>query len=53
MEHATFGGNQCGTSRTTTSYQMKKGRVVVLDMEMNDVKQKKAHPSIVARYVFI
>ncbi|KAL6230602.1 hypothetical protein BDW75DRAFT_63281 [Aspergillus navahoensis] len=53
VEHATFSGNQYGTSKRTITDQMAKGLVVVLDIEMNGVKQTKANPSIDARYVFI
>jgi len=53
VEHATFGGNQYGTSKKTIEDQMAKGLVVVLDIEMNGVKQMKANSSIDARYVFI
>ncbi|OQD75821.1 hypothetical protein PENDEC_c006G01399 [Penicillium decumbens] len=53
VEHATFGGNQYGTSKKTIEDQRAKGLVVVLDIEMNGVKQMKANSSIDARYVFI
>ncbi|KAJ5084714.1 guanylate kinase [Penicillium alfredii] len=53
VEHATFGANQYGTSRRTIADQNAKGLVVVLDIEMNGVKQMKANSSIDARYVFI
>jgi guanylate kinase len=53
VEHAVFGGNQYGTSKRTIADQMAKGLVVVLDIEMNGVKQMKADSSIDARYVFI
>ncbi|KAJ5636603.1 guanylate kinase [Penicillium longicatenatum] len=53
VEHAKFGGNQYGTSQQTISDQIAKGRVVVLDIEMDGVKQMKANPSIDARYIFI
>ncbi|CEL08204.1 hypothetical protein ASPCAL11355 [Aspergillus calidoustus] len=53
VEHATFSGNQYGTSKQTIMDEMAKGLVVVLDIEMQGVKQMKANPSIDARYVFI
>ncbi|KAJ5929152.1 Guanylate kinase [Penicillium verhagenii] len=53
VEHATFGGNQYGTSQQTISDQIAKGRIVLLDIEMHGVKQMKANPSIDARYIFI
>ncbi|RAH62177.1 hypothetical protein BO85DRAFT_445599 [Aspergillus piperis CBS 112811] len=37
----------------TISDQMEKCRVIVLDIEMNGVKQMKASSSIDARYLFI
>ncbi|PWY76912.1 P-loop containing nucleoside triphosphate hydrolase protein [Aspergillus eucalypticola CBS 122712] len=53
VEHATFSGDQYVTSKRTISDQIEKGPVVVLDIEMNGVRQMKANPSIDARYVFI
>lgn len=52
VEHAKFGGNRYGTSKMTIEEQTKKGRVVVLDIEMEGVKQIK-QSSIDARYIFI
>ena len=53
VEYASFSGNQYGTSKAAIAQQMEKGLVVVLDIEMNGVKQVKANPGIDARYVFI
>ncbi|KAJ5698164.1 Guanylate kinase [Penicillium macrosclerotiorum] len=53
VEHATFGSNQYGTSKQTIADQTAKGRIVVLDIEMNGVKQMKSNSGIDARYVFI
>ncbi|KAF9892259.1 hypothetical protein FE257_002036 [Aspergillus nanangensis] len=53
VEHATFGGNHYGTSKQTIADQIAKGLVVVLDIEMEGVKQMRANDSIDARYVFI
>lgn len=53
VEHTIFNGNQYGTSRRTSSDRIAKGRIVVLDIEINGVKQMKANPRIDARYVFI
>ncbi|CEO58466.1 Putative Guanylate kinase [Penicillium brasilianum] len=53
VEHAVFGENHYGTSKRTIADQVAKGLVVVLDIEMNGVKQMKADSSIDARYVFI
>ncbi|KAJ0417941.1 P-loop containing nucleoside triphosphate hydrolase protein [Aspergillus carlsbadensis] len=53
VEHATFSGNQYGTSKRTIADQMAKGLVVILDIEMQGIKQMKANSSIDARYVFI
>ncbi|KAI0125051.1 guanylate kinase [Xylariales sp. AK1849] len=52
VEHAKFGSNRYGTSKATIEEQTKKGRVVVLDIEMEGVKQIKAS-TMSARYVFI
>ncbi|OAA57448.1 guanylate kinase [Niveomyces insectorum RCEF 264] len=42
VEHAQFGGNRYGTSKQTVADQAAKGRVVVLDIEMEGVKQIQA-----------
>ncbi|KAK8146382.1 hypothetical protein G3M48_003174 [Beauveria asiatica] len=52
VEHAEFSGNRYGTSKMTIEEQTKKGRIVLLDIEMEGVKQIK-NSSIAARYVFI
>ncbi|KAI5925512.1 guanylate kinase [Camillea tinctor] len=52
VEHAQFGSNRYGTSKATIEEQSAKGRVVVLDIEMEGVKQIKQSP-ISARYVFV
>ncbi|KID76740.1 Guanylate kinase [Metarhizium brunneum] len=52
VEHAQFGGNRYGTSKMTIEDQTKKGKVVLLDIEMEGVKQIK-QSSIAARYIFI
>ncbi|KAL7934878.1 guanylate kinase [Trichoderma chlorosporum] len=52
VEHATFGRNRYGTSKMTIEEQTKKGKVVLLDIEMEGVKQIKKS-GIDARYVFI
>lgn len=52
VEHAKFGGNRYGTSKATIEEQTAKGRVVVLDIEMEGVKQIKKS-AIDARYIFI
>ena len=49
---AQFGGNHYGTSKATIEEQTAKGKVVVLDIEMEGVKQIKA-TGFPARYVFI
>jgi guanylate kinase len=52
IEHAQFGSNLYGTSKMTIGEQSAKGKIVVLDIEMEGVKQvKKSH--IDARFVFI
>ncbi|KAL2889920.1 Guanylate kinase [Ceratocystis lukuohia] len=52
VEWAQFGGNCYGTSKMTIEEQTAKGKLVVLDIEMEGVKQVK-NSSISARYVFI
>ncbi|KAK3353258.1 guanylate kinase-like protein [Lasiosphaeria hispida] len=52
VESAQFGDNFYGTSKATIEQQTKSGKVVVLDIEMEGVKQIKAS-GIEARYVFI
>ncbi|POR38357.1 Guanylate kinase [Tolypocladium paradoxum] len=52
VEHAKFSGNRYGTSKMTIEEQTNKGKVVLLDIEMEGVKQIK-QSSISARYVFI
>ncbi|KAK0389812.1 hypothetical protein NLU13_3385 [Sarocladium strictum] len=52
VEHAKFGGNRYGTSKATIEEQTAKGRVVLLDIEMEGVKQIK-QCGMDARYVFI
>lgn len=53
VEHAQFGSNRYGTSKATIEAQAAKGRVTVLDIEMEGVKQIQASGSIDARFVFI
>ncbi|TFA99339.1 Guanylate kinase [Trichoderma ghanense] len=52
VENAKYGRNRYGTSKMTIEEQTKKGKVVVLDIEMEGVKQIK-QSGISARYVFI
>jgi guanylate kinase len=49
---AQFGDNLYGTSKATIEEQSAKGKIVVLDIEMEGVKQIKAS-GFPARYVFI
>lgn len=53
MEHAYFSGNHYGTSKQTIADQMARGLVVVLDIEMDGVRQIQENRAIDARYVFI
>ncbi|KAB8300908.1 hypothetical protein EYC80_002834 [Monilinia laxa] len=54
VEHAKFGGNRYGTSRRMIEEKRGEGKVVVLDIEMEGVKQIRAlQPPFAARYVFI
>lgn len=52
VEHARFGGNCYGTSKQAVRDQAAGGQVVVLDIEMEGVKQLKKS-DIAARYVFV
>ncbi|OXV08853.1 hypothetical protein Egran_03384 [Elaphomyces granulatus] len=52
IEYAQFGDNLYGTSKATIEEQSAKGQVVVLDIEMEGVKQIKAS-GFPARYVFV
>ncbi|KAI0428120.1 guanylate kinase [Xylaria sp. FL1042] len=52
VEHAQFGSNRYGTSKATIEEQTAKGKVVVLDIEMEGVKQIRKS-NIDARFVFI
>ncbi|KFY39620.1 hypothetical protein V495_05865 [Pseudogymnoascus sp. VKM F-4514 (FW-929)] len=52
VEHAQFGGNRYGTSRAMIERLTKEGKVVILDIEMEGVKQIK-NTTLDARYVFI
>ncbi|KAI3328013.1 guanylate kinase [Xylariaceae sp. AK1471] len=52
IEHAKFGSNRYGTSKSTIEEQTAKGRVVVLDIEMEGVKQIRKG-SLDARFVFV
>lgn len=52
VEHAQFGSNRYGTSKRTIEEQSAKGRVVVLDIEIEGVKQVRKS-DLGARYVFI
>ncbi|KAI0484386.1 P-loop containing nucleoside triphosphate hydrolase protein [Xylariaceae sp. FL0804] len=53
LESARFGSNCYGTSRQTVAEQSAGGRVVVLDIEMEGVKQIQASGGLNARYVFV
>lgn len=52
VESAQFGSNFYGTSKATIAEQSARGRVVVLDIEMEGVKQVQ-RSDIAARYVFV
>lgn len=55
MEHAQFGGNFYGTSVATIQAIGAEGRTCILDIEMEGVKQIKAHPTFKksARFLFL
>ncbi|KAK2735963.1 hypothetical protein FQN57_001036 [Myotisia sp. PD_48] len=52
IEHAVFGGNHYGTSTQAVREVRDKGRICVLDIEMEGVKQVK-RTDLNARFVFI
>ncbi|KAL2139240.1 hypothetical protein VTI28DRAFT_5472 [Corynascus sepedonium] len=52
LENAQFGDNFYGTSKATIEEQTAKGKIVVLDIEVEGVKQIRAS-GFPARYVFI
>ncbi|KAI1328568.1 guanylate kinase [Xylariaceae sp. FL0255] len=52
VEHAQFNNNRYGTSKATIAEQAAKGQIVLLDIEMEGVKQMRKS-DISARYVFI
>lgn len=52
VEHAQFGSNRYGTSKRTIQEQTAKGRVVVLDIEIEGVKQVR-NSDLDPRYVFV
>lgn len=52
VEHAKFGSNRYGTSKKTIEEQSAKGKVVVLDIEIEGVKQVRKS-DLDCRYVFL
>lgn len=52
VEHAKFGGNRYGTSKLMIEDLQKEGKIVILDIEMEGVKQIK-NTNLDARFVFI
>ncbi|KAF2271329.1 guanylate kinase [Westerdykella ornata] len=54
VEHATFGGNQYGTSVEAVRRIAEEGRVCILDIEMEGVKQVANHPTFPRpRFLFL
>lgn len=53
IEWAVYSGNHYGTSKGTVVQQTAKGRLVILDIDMQGAKLVKADPTLQARYVFI
>jgi len=53
VEHAFFNGNYYGTSRQTIADQTAKGLAIILEVDMEGVKQIKTDPTFDARYVFV
>lgn len=52
LEHAVFGGNMYGTSRASVAMVANQGKICILDIDMQGVKQIK-QSGLKARYVFI
>ncbi|GMT26756.1 hypothetical protein PFISCL1PPCAC_18053, partial [Pristionchus fissidentatus] len=52
LEHATFGGNTYGTSKKSVNDVLSSGRICVLDVELQGVRNLKAALSD-AKYIFI
>ena len=52
LEHAVFSGNMYGTSRAAVAVVAAEGKVCILDIDMQGVKQLKTS-GLVAKYVFI
>ncbi|KAI9773831.1 MAG: hypothetical protein M1840_006056 [Geoglossum simile] len=53
IEHATFSKHSYGTSLAALDAVAATGKTCVLDIEMEGVKQIKAHPDIDARFLFV
>ncbi|KAK5627768.1 hypothetical protein RRF57_003483 [Xylaria bambusicola] len=53
VEYTSFSGNYYGTSKHAIEEQTAKGLIVVLDIEVQGVKQMRARTGFDARYVFI
>jgi guanylate kinase len=53
VEYETFNGHYYGTGKQTIAEQSAKGLVIVLDVEMQGVKQIKSNRRVDARDVFI
>lgn len=53
FEHTELNGNYYGTSKQTVTDQRAKGRIVLLDIDVNGARQIKHKPDFDARYVFI
>ncbi|KAL6796310.1 guanylate kinase [Trichoderma sp. SZMC 28013] len=53
VEYTYFSGNHYGTSKNTITDQMAKGLVVVLEIDIEGVKQMREASVIDARYIFI
>ncbi|KAJ8125742.1 hypothetical protein O1611_g7897 [Lasiodiplodia mahajangana] len=53
VEYTVFGGHYYGTSKRTVTEQSAKGLIVLLDIELQWVRQMRIHAGIDARYVFV
>ena len=52
LEHAVFGGNMYGTSRTSVAKVANQGKICILDIDMQGVKQIK-QSGLKARFAFL
>lgn len=53
LEHTYFSGHYYGTSKATVTRQLDKGLIVILEIDIEGVKQMRKEEGFGARYVFI